>query len=349
MKYYDFLKIPSKEKILYVLENSGEDLYEEARELTRKIYGKYIYLRALIEFSNICKKNCIYCGLRRDNKKLLRFRMSEDEIFLCAEKAYKRGFRTVVLQSGEDDFFTFEKLGSIVERIKKTYHNLRITLSTGVHDKEYYRFLKKKGADRFLLRFESSDEQHFEKIHGDGQSLKERLEALRNLKESGYTVGSGMMTGSPYQSIENIASDIMLLYRIKPDMVGLGPFIANKDTPFKDFPSGESEYALKSIAIIRLLLPYALIPASTAIQTVLRNKGVNEGEKRAVLAGANVIMPNMSDDFARRNYRLYENKYKEDLDIEKYLSSLEKSLSEISYEISLSQGDPKKEFENDLR
>lgn len=291
----------NKDEIVEILTCKSADIYyKKADAIRRKYCGNIVHLRALIEFSNFCKKQCLYCGINAKNKNVKRYRLSEQDIVKSAKYAQKIGIKTIVLQSGEDDYFDVEKMCSIIEKIKEL--NLVITLSIGEKTKDEYRAYKDSGADRYLLRIETTDENLYKKLHPNSD-FKNRLKCLYNLKELGFELGSGIMVGLPQQSIESIADDILFFKKIDVDMVGLGPFISNSETELKNFPNGSYELALRSIAATRLLMPDINVPATTAMETLLK-----EGRKIALQSGANVVMPNITPQNIRGNYSLYPNK-----------------------------------------
>lgn len=293
------------EEMLSLLSTAEYDteLFERADGIRRKIYGCDVYIRGLIEFTNYCKNNCFYCGIRRDNKNAERYRLSREEILECCREGYALGFRTFVLQGGEDSFYTDEIMCKIVSDIRGKYPDCAITLSIGERSRDSYQALFEAGANRYLLRHETADESHYKKLHPESMSLLNRKKCLFNLKEIGYQVGSGFMVGSPYQTTENILSDLRFLQELKPDMIGIGPYITHTETPFKEFKNGSLELTLRLVAILRLLFPYALIPSTTALGTIHPN-----GREMGLKAGANVVMPNLSPVSVRKLYDLYENK-----------------------------------------
>lgn len=291
----------NKDEIVEILTCKSADIYYKKADAIRREYcGNIVHLRALIEFSNFCKKQCLYCGINAKNKNVKRYRLSEQDIVKSAKYAQKIGIKTIVLQSGEDDYFDVKKMCSIIEKIKEL--NLVITLSIGEKTKDEYRAYKDSCADRYLLRIETTDENLYKKLHPNSD-FKNRLKCLYNLKELGFELGSGIMVGLPQQSIESIADDILFFKKIDVDMVGLGPFISNSETELKNFPNGSYELALRSIAATRLLMPDINVPATTAMETLLK-----EGRKIALQSGANVVMPNITPQNIRGNYSLYPNK-----------------------------------------
>lgn len=292
----------SREEIISLLEDNSinEELFKAADEVRKKFVGDDIHLRGLIEFSNICKNNCCYCGLRRDNKNFTRYRLDTETILLLATHAVHMGLKTIVLQSGEDMFYDTGKMVEIIRGIKKL--GVALTLSTGEKSAEEYRAYKEAGADRFLLRVETTDKELYEK-HDPGMSWNERVDCLHHLAECGYEVGSGCLVGLPEQTIASLANDILFFKEINAHMIGIGPFIPHPDTPLKDAEGGNLELALKVMALTRLILPDINIPATTAMETLAPN-----GQIRALQAGANIIMPNVTLKDYRRFYQLYPGK-----------------------------------------
>lgn len=294
------------EDLLSLLDNLDKDhipyLFSKAKLTKEKYYGDKIYMRGLIEFTNICKQDCLYCGIRKGNTNADRYRLTEEEIFECASTGYKLGYRTFVLQGGEDPYFTDEKMGSIIHNIKIHYPEVAITLSIGERSKESYKTLKSHGVDRFLLRHETASESLYNKLH-PGMSFTNRLNSLLALQSLGYQVGAGFMVGLPHQTNEDLVKDLRFLKNLNPEMIGIGPFIAHSETPLGDFKSGTLENTLIMVAITRLMLPKVLLPSTTALGTL-----DNLGREKAIRAGANVVMPNLSPTDVREKYELYENK-----------------------------------------
>ena len=292
----------SRDEIIALLKDDSinEELFKAADEVRKKYLGDEVHLRGLIEFTNICKRNCMYCGLRRDNKNLNRYRLSHEEIIDFAKKAVSYGYKTLVLQGGEDDYYTVERLVPIVKDLKAL--GVALTLSIGERLFEEYEALKKAGADRFLLRIETTDRELYEELD-PGMSHENRIQCLKNLRKLGYEVGSGCLVGLPGQKIESLADDILFFKELDVDMNGIGPFIPNEDTPLKDAEGGQFELALKVMAIVRLLLPDINIPATTAMETL--NK---QGRVIALQCGANVVMPNVTEGEYRKLYALYPGK-----------------------------------------
>lgn len=287
-----------------ILTGSFDDaLFSAADEVRRSVYGSDVFLRGLIEFTSYCKNNCYYCGLRRDNRNTERYRLSERDILRCCKEGYSLGYRTFVLQGGEDMYFTDDMICSIVYRIKCEYPDCAVTLSIGERSKQSYRAFFDAGADRYLLRHETADPCHYRKLHPPEMSLQNRKACLFALKEIGYQVGSGFMVGSPFQTADELICDLRFLQELDPDMIGIGTFITHKDTPFAAMENGSLELALRLIAVLRLLFPHALIPATTALGTIHP-----QGREMALKAGANVVMPNLSPVSVREKYSLYDNK-----------------------------------------
>ena len=312
----------------------AEYLFTQARDVRTQVYGKDIYIRGLIEFTNFCKNDCLYCGIRRSNTNACRYRLDMDEILECCEKGYELGFRTFVLQGGEDAYFTDERLEQIVKAIRSLYPDCAITLSVGERSYESYKRLFDAGADRYLLRHETYNPEHYAKLHPAELTAKARQQCLRNLKEIGYQVGCGFMVGSPNQTAEHLAEDMMFLTDLKPHMVGIGPFIPHKDTPFANEPSGALELTLYMLGLIRLLLPEVLLPATTALGTIASN-----GRELGMMAGANVVMPNLSPGVVRKKYLLYNNKAHTGMEAAECVRDLQDRMQRIGYEVVVSRGD----------
>ena len=274
-----------------------------AEETRKAVFGDAVYTRGLIEISSICKNNCLYCGIRRSNPQAERYRLTEAEILSCADEGYTLGFRTFVLQGGEDPFFSDEVLCGIVRELKKRHPDCAVTLSMGERSRESYRALHEAGADRYLLRHETADAGHYAKLHPAEMSFENRMRCLRDLKEIGYQVGCGFMVGSPFQTPETLAKDLKFIETFRPAMCGIGPFIPHRNTPFRDEPAGTLELTLFLLSVIRLILPEVLLPATTALGTIHPL-----GREMGIRAGANVVMPNLSPVRVRKKYELYNNK-----------------------------------------
>jgi len=312
------------------------ELFAAADEVRRQNYGNKVFIRGLIEFSNFCKNNCFYCGIRAGNSNIERYRLSQNEILECCETGYKLGFRTFVLQSGEDLYFN-DKIIEIVAAIRDKFPDCAISLSIGEITAETCRKLKEAGADRFLLRHETADLEHYAKLHPAKMSFENRRNCLFELKKLGFQVGSGFMVGSPFQSSENLISDLRFLQELQPEMIGIGPFIPHKDTPFAAEKPGTAELTLRLLAICRLFFPHALIPATTALGTIAK-----DGRERGLRAGANVVMPNLSPVRERKKYSLYDNKISTGEEAAECLAALEKQVKNAGYEIVVDRGDVKK-------
>lgn len=327
-----------KEEMLLLLNGRDEEsaayLKGEARALCQRVYGKNVFIRGLIEFTNYCKNDCYYCGIRRSNGNVDRYRLKKEEILSCCEEGWSLGFRTFVLQGGEDLYYGDERLCDIVAAVKSLYPDCAVTLSVGERSRESYERLFEAGADRYLLRHETADREHYGKIHPAAMSFDNRMECLRNLREIGYQTGCGIMVGSPYQTMEAIAKDLRFMKEFKPHMVGIGPFLSHKDTPFKEMKNGSVELTLYLLSIVRLLLPGVLLPATTALGTA-----ASGGREAGILCGANVVMPNLSPAAVRKKYMLYDNKLSSGSEAAESLGLLKESLKNIGYEIAVSRGD----------
>ena len=307
-----------------------------ADKLRREWYGTDVYVRGLIEFSNHCKNNCRYCGIRAGNTSVQRYRLSEEEIIALKRKGYSQGFRTFVLQSGEDPAFDDESICRIIRGIKTSHPDCAVTLSIGEKPEESYRKYFEAGASRYLLRHETADEAHYRRLHPETMSLGNRKQCLRNLKKIGFQVGAGFMVGSPYQTLDNLVADLRFLQELQPDMIGIGPFIPAKGTPFENEPQGSLQMTLNLISILRIMFPYALIPATTALGSV-----DPDGMILGLKAGANVLMPNLTPPDVRKLYSIYDNKSS----IKEEATVTDGSLSELvrsaGYRIVIDRGDVK--------
>ncbi|MFP3154307.1 [FeFe] hydrogenase H-cluster radical SAM maturase HydE [Lachnospiraceae bacterium ZAX-1] len=315
-------------------EQAREDIKAKAQAITAENFKKEIYVRGLIEISNFCKNDCYYCGIGSSNKELDRYRLTKDEILSCCHSGYSLGFRTFVLQGGEDSFYTDERMTDIIHTIRVGFPDCAITISMG--EKSYETYLKyfMAGANRYLLRHETANEEHYRKLHPENLSLSNRKECLFHLKEIGFQVGTGFMVGSPYQTLENLAEDLLFLKELEPEMVGIGPFIPHHRTRFANLPQNELELTLFLISVIRLMLPHALIPATTAVGTL-----DPKGRERAILAGANVLMPNLSPVKVRKKYELYDNKICTQEEAAECNVCLKNRVRGIGYEIVQNRGD----------
>lgn len=327
----------SKKELLYLLDNMNEGekdyLISKAHDTRMKYYSNKVYLRGLIELTSFCKKDCLYCGLRRSNKNAQRYRLDIDDVLECVRKGDKLGYKTFVLQGGEDAYYSDEIMVNIIKAIKKEFPENAITLSLGERSYESYKNLFEAGADRYLLRHESASKELYESIH-PGEPFEERFNCLKNLKEIGYQAGAGFMVGIPNQTNEDLVNDLIFVKRFEPAMCGIGPFIPHKDTPLKEYNHGSLEKTVICLAIVRLLLPKVLLPATTALSSIDKN-GRNAGLK----AGGNVIMPNLSPMSVRKKYSLYNDKaYILDEDAE-YRKLIEEKVKEAGFEVEVNRGD----------
>lgn len=313
-----------------------DDAYiaERARNTRENCYGKDVYIRGLIEFTNHCRNNCYYCGIRRDNQNAQRYRLTGEQIISCCDNGYQLGFRTFVLQGGEDAYFTDERLCRLIQEIKQHHADCAVTLSIGERSKESYQRLFAAGADRYLLRHETANQDHYAALHPAEMSYPHRLQCLRDLKEIGYQVGCGMMVGSPGQKLEHLIQDLRLLQELQPEMVGIGPFIPQHDTPFAQAAGGTAAMTLRLLSIIRLLLPNVLLPATTALGTI-----DPKGREKGLLAGANVLMPNLSPTAVRKKYALYDNKICTGEEAAECVRCLATRVESTGYKIVISRGD----------
>lgn len=330
--------VPDRSELLTLLcdqsSASASYLAEKANAVREQHYGKDVYVRGLIEFTNYCKNDCYYCGIRRSKKDVSRYRLTEDDILDCCGKGWELGFRTFVLQGGEDIYWTDERLCRLIHKIKSAHPDCAVTLSVGERSRESYQALFDAGADRYLLRHETADACHYAKLHPKELTLDGRMECLRSLKEIGYQTGCGFMVGSPGQTMDNLVSDLLFLREFEPEMVGIGPFIPSSGTPFQSQPAGSAELTLKLLSIVRLLLPQVLLPATTALGTA-----AEDGRERGIKAGANVIMPNLSPMDVREKYLLYNDKIATGDEAAESIASLKQSMKTIGYQVVVSRGD----------
>lgn len=332
-------RILSRDEFVLLLQQSGdadvrEMLRQEAFALCRKYYGNKVYIRGLIEFTNYCKNNCYYCGIRRDNRNVRRYRLTEEEILSCCREGYELGYRTFVLQGGEDPYFTDERMTRLIRQIKENHPDCAITLSIGEREKESYRKFREAGADRYLLRHETADEAHYRSLHPQEMSLSHRMQCLYDLKELDYQVGAGFMVGSPGQTLANIADDLLFLQRLQPEMVGVGPFIPHHDTRYADEKAGSVDMTIFLLSIIRILLPKVLLPATTALGTM-----DPFGREKGLLAGANVVMPNLSPEKNRKDYSLYDNKICTGEEAAQSIAALRKKVESVGCQVVTDRGD----------
>lgn len=329
----------AKEEYVELLGKSGdlavaERLRQEAVRLRQQHYGDKVYTRGLIEFTNYCKNNCYYCGIRRENKNASRYRMTLEEILACCENGYGLGFRTFVLQGGEDPYFTDERMVEIIRAIKEGYPDCALTLSIGEKSYESYKAFKEAGADRYLLRHETASDGLYQSLHPAEMKLSKRMECLYHLKELGYQVGAGFMVGSPGQTLEDLAEDLIFLKELQPQMVGIGPFIPHHDTQFADEAAGSVEMTLFLLSIIRILLPKVLLPATTALGTM-----DPRGREKGLCAGANVVMPNLSPVKNRKLYDLYDNKICTGEEAAECRGCLSRRVESVGYRLVVEKGD----------
>lgn len=319
---------------LLVTDRYDEELRRRALALRRKIYGNKVFVRGLIEFTNYCKNNCYYCGLRCGNTNLQRYRLTADEILQCGDEGYALGFRTFVLQGGEDAYFTDDVLVSLVAELHQRHPDVAITLSVGERSRESYARLRQAGAERYLLRHETANPLHYAKLHPAAQSFANRKKCLQDLKELGYAVGSGFMVGSPFQTPMNLVEDIRFLQELQPAMIGIGPFLSHRDTPFWNEPNGDLQLTLRLIALLRIFFPHALIPATTALATLAEN-----GRELGMAYGANVLMPNLTPAVVRKQYLLYDNKVTGGVEDAQSLEQLKERMATDGWNIVVDRGD----------
>ena len=328
----------SLEQFKLLLETNDDEsirfMREEAVKVCQKTYGNQVFIRGLIEFTNFCKNDCYYCGIRRSNSHADRYRLTKEQMLDCCANGYELGFRTFVLQGGEDGYFTDDKICDLVSVIKEKYPDCAVTLSIGEKSKESYKRYFDAGADRYLLRHETADEAHYKKLHPEEMSLSHRKQCLWDLKEIGYQVGCGFMVGSPGQTVETLYEDLQFIRELQPHMVGIGPFVSQKDTPFADKASGTMEQTLKLLAIIRLIQPHVLLPATTALGTIHP-----KGRELGILSGANVVMPNLSPVNVREKYKIYDNKICTGDEAAECRYCMENRMKSIGYEVAVSRGD----------
>jgi biotin synthase len=327
-------QILSREEFKELLSCDDDYLFERARITAQKIYGNHIFMRGLIEFTNYCKNDCYYCGLRTGNKDADRYRLSKQQVLDCCRTGYTLGFRTFVLQGGEDPYYTDEILVEIVSDIRTTYPDCAITLSIGERSFESYERLFKAGADRYLLRHETANDEHYRTLHPDKMSPTNRKKCLYDLKKIGYQVGCGFMVGTPNQTLDHIVDDLIFIKELKPQMTGIGPFLPHPNTPYKYENPGNLRLTLNILAILRLMQPNLLLPATTALGTLDL-----QGRELGILAGANVVMPNLSPVGVRGKYLLYDNKICTGDEAAECVSCMKMRIKSIGYEIVVSRGD----------
>jgi len=312
----------------------AEYLFEKSRQVRFKYYNHDVYIRGLIEFTNYCKNDCYYCGIRKSNTNADRYRLTEEEILECCKAGYELGFRTFVLQGGEDGYFTDDKLVQLVQAIKSDYPECAITLSLGERSHESFQLLYEAGAERYLLRHETANNEHYRKLHPDNMSLENRKTCLFDLKKIGYQVGCGFMVGSPYQTVDTLVEDLLFIKELQPHMVGIGPFIPHHDTPFAGQVGGTLELTLYMLGLIRLMVPEVLLPSTTALGTI-----DPMGREQGILAGGNVVMPNLSPTTVRNKYMLYDNKICTGDEAAECRYCMQKRMEGIGYQVVESRGD----------
>lgn len=310
------------------------ELRQNADEVRIANYGRDVYLRGLIEFTNYCKNDCLYCGIRCSNREAERYRLTPEDIMDCCAEGYALGYRTFVLQGGEDPYYTDERVCQIVRMIRKQYPDCAITLSIGEKSRESYQAYFDAGANRYLLRHETANPEHYAMLHPAKMSCENRKRCLYDLKEIGYQVGAGIMIGSPHQTTAHIIEDIRFMQDLQPDMIGIGPFLSHKDTPFRDEPNGSLELTLRLLGILRLVFPQVLLPATTALGTMHPR-----GRELGLQTGANVIMPNLSPVSERKKYMLYDNKICVGDESAQCRNCLEQRVKSAGYQISMCRGD----------
>lgn len=315
-------------------DESRELLFERSRAARSQYYGNHVYIRGLVEVSNYCKNDCYYCGIRRSNQNASRYRLDEQTILECCQGGYELGFRTFVLQGGEDPWWTPQRITDLVRKIKASYPDCAVTLSLGEHNRESYEAFYQAGADRYLLRHETANDKLYQNLHPAELSLENRKRCLWDLKEIGFQVGTGMMIGAPGQTTQCLADDLIFIQELQPHMVGIGPFLSHQDTPFAASENGTMEQTLDLLGIVRTMIPRILLPATTALASV-----DPAGREKGILAGANVIMPNLSPPKARMNYTLYDNKLNTGLEAAEGLKDLKRRMEQIGYQIVEARGD----------
>ena len=319
--------------------DSREMLRCAALDLRHKIYGHGVFVRGLIEISNICKNDCLYCGIRCGNKEVTRYRLKKEDILACCKEGYSLGFRTFVLQGGEDPYFTDEVLCDIIEAIKERFPDVAVTLSLGERSRASYKRLREAGADRYLLRHETACPTHYARLHPPSMSYENRMRCLHELKSLGFQTGAGFMVGSPYQTERELALDLKFIEEFKPQMCGVGPFIPHVSSIFSKHPAGSAELTCYLLSIIRIICPSVLLPATTALGTVN-----GDGREQGILSGANVVMPNLSPPGVREKYQLYDGKLHSGAESADAVAELEARLSKIGYHIEYSRGDVRKDL-----
>lgn len=328
----------TKQEWISLIENRtpelSEYLFAQAREVRQQHYGTDIYIRGLIEFTNYCRNDCYYCGIRKSNGNVSRYRLTKEDILNCCRRGYELGFRTFVLQGGEDGYYTDERMTELIGKIKESYPDCAITLSIGEKPYESYKRFYEAGADRYLLRHETCNANHYGILHPPVLTAENRQKCLWNLKKIGYQVGTGFMVGSPHQTAEHLAEDMLFIKELNPQMVGIGPFIPHHDTPFAEEKGGTLELTLFMLGLLRLMLPKVLLPSTTALGTIDPN-----GRELGILAGANVVMPNLSPANVREKYLLYDNKLCTGDEAAESCQNLKERMKKIGYEVVVTRGD----------
>lgn len=324
---------------LLTLINSNDNTVNQqlalaADTVRRRHYGDAVFIRGLIEFTNYCKNNCFYCGIRAGNSCAQRYRLSEEDILSCCKEGYELGFRTFVLQGGEDPYFTDDKICQLVAAIHANHPDCAVTLSIGEKSKASYQAFFDAGATRYLLRRETATKEHYHQLHPQSMSFENRIRCLYDLKEIGYQVGSGFMVAPPYQTAQHLITDLRFLQKLEPDMIGIGPYITHKETPFKDMPGGTLELSLRMLSILRLMFPYALLPSTTALGSIHPH-----GRELGLQAGGNVVMPNLSPSNVRKYYAIYNNKLHSGLEAAQSLAALKEEVKKAGYSIVVDRGD----------
>ena len=315
-------------------EEAAELLRTRADEVRQKYYGKKVFLRGLIEVSSYCRNDCLYCGIRRSNKDADRYRLTREQIMLCAESGYELGFRTFVMQGGEDSYFTDDFMCGVISELRGKYPDCAITLSLGERSYESYRRMKEAGADRYLLRHEAASEELYAKLHPAELSLSHRKQCLYDLRSLGYQVGSGFMVGAPFQTTGDLIADLRFLQDLRPQMIGIGPFVPHHSTPFADEKGGTLEMTLRLLGILRLMFPKVLLPATTALGTIAPN-----GRELGLRTGCNVVMPNLSPVDVRKKYELYDNKICTGEEAAECRVCLQRRIESAGYEAAAERGD----------
>ncbi len=320
-------------------ESATNELAAAADSVRREVYGQDVYIRGLIEVSNYCKNNCYYCGIRRDNRTVLRYRLTKQDVLACCAEGYELGFRTFVLQGGEDPHLTDKVVCDWVNAIKSAYPACAVTLSLGEKSKESYQALFRAGADRYLLRHETANSCHYGQLHPNELTAENRKRCLFDLKEIGFQVGAGFMVGSPYQTSEHLLEDLRFLQQLDPDMIGIGPFLPHDQTPFAHHAKGNLSLTLRMLALVRLMFPHALLPATTALSTLHP-----QGRILGLQAGGNVVMPNLSPPEVREHYSLYNHKAHSHAEAAEGLRLLQEETTAAGYQVVAHVGHVKRKI-----